>query len=90
MQIFNKEDGFNRNEDHADMDQYTDEEDMKYVRLNNKRERHWRMVFEEIDGRMDNQKVIIHAKRWDIYKNRKNVLIKDGCSAEEGSFGSGR
>ena len=46
------------------MDQDIDEEDMEYVKLDNKRDRHWRMVFEENDGGINDKKALLHAKRW--------------------------
>ena len=59
------------------MEPYLDEEDMEYVRLEDKGERHWG-IFQDNDGEMDNEKSIIHAKRWDVYTNNKKVLIKVG------------
>ena len=55
---------------------------MEDVKLDDKRERHWRMVFEDNDGGVDNQKAILHAKRWDIYMNEKEASIKGGYSVE--------
>ena len=46
------------------MEPYPDEEDMEDVRLDNERERHWRMIFEDKDGGVDHQKGILHAKSW--------------------------
>ena len=51
------------------MDDYPDEEEMDDVNLDDERERHWRMVFEDNDVGVDNAKALIHAKRWDIYLN---------------------
>ena len=53
------------------MDPYPDDKDLKYEKLDNKRRRHWRMVFEDNDGGMDNKKAILHDKRWDVYMNEK-------------------
>ena len=46
--------------------------------LDNERERHWKMVFEDNDGRVDDAKALLHAKRWDIYANEKENLVKGG------------
>ena len=35
------------------------------------------MVFEDNDEGVDDQKAIIHAKRWGVYKNKKKFLIRD-------------
>ena len=39
------------------------------VNLDNERERHWRMVFEDNDGGVDYAKALLHAKMWDVYVN---------------------
>ena len=44
---------------------------MEDVNLDDERERHWRMVFEDNDGGMDYEKALLHAKRWDVYVNEK-------------------
>ena len=36
-------------------------EEMGYVNLDNERERHWRMVFKDNDGGVDNEKALLHA-----------------------------
>ena len=38
------------------MEDDPDEEEMNDVNLDNKRERHWRMVFKDNDGGVDNAK----------------------------------
>ena len=59
-------------------------------------EHHWRMVFEENYGGVDDQKSILHAKRWDVYTNKKKQLLEVGimwkCQVLMGrrSFGGGR
>ena len=45
------------------------EEDMEDVNLYGDRGRHWRMLFEDNDGGVDDAKALLHAKRWDIYVN---------------------
>ena len=39
------------------------EEDMEDVKLYDKRERHWRIDFEENDGGVDDKKLILHDNR---------------------------
>ena len=58
------------------MEDDPDKEEMDDVNLYNKRERHWRMVFEDNNGEVDNEKALLHAKRWDIYVNEKEKLVK--------------
>ena len=67
---FNKEDGVDRKEDQVDVDLDPDEEKMQDVRLDDKKERHWRMVLEG------------NAKGWYVYMNGKKALIKGGYSME--------
>ena len=52
------------------------------VNIDNERERHWRMVSEENDGGMDDAKELLNAKRWDLYVNEKEQLVKGGYSVE--------
>ena len=59
------------------MDLDPDEEDMGDVKLYNERERHWRIFFEDNDVGVYDKKLILHAKRWDVYINEK-------ISADEG------
>ena len=51
------------------MEYYPYEEDMDAVNLDDKRERHWRVVFKDNDGGVDYAKSLLHAKRWDLYVN---------------------
>ena len=44
---------------------------MEGVRLDDKRESFRRMVFEYNRGGVDNEKVILHYKRWDLYMRVK-------------------
>ena len=64
------------------MEDDPDEEDMYNVNLDDKEERHWIMVSEDNDGGVDDAKALIHAKRWDIYINEKENLVKGGYSVE--------
>ena len=52
------------------MDEYTNGEDMEDVRLDNKRDNHWRIVFKDNTRGVDNEKAIAHTKRWDIYMRK--------------------
>ena len=58
-------------EEQVDMEDSPDEEDMDDVNLDDERERHWRVVFEDNDGGVDDAEALLHAKRWDIYANEK-------------------
>ena len=44
---------------------------MEDINLDDNRERHYRMVFKDNDGGVDNAKALLHAKMWDIYVNEK-------------------
>ena len=57
-----------------------DEEEMEDVRLYEKIECHWRMIFEYNYGGVDDEKNIVYTKRWDVYMNKKKALIKGGYS----------
>ena len=76
MLHFKKDVGVDSKEDQADVDDDPDEEDMDDVNLDNKRERHWRMVFEDNDGRVEYAKAFLNANRWDVYVNEKEKLVK--------------
>ena len=54
------------------------EEEMYDVNLDDERERRWRVMFEDNDGGVDDSKELLHAKRWDIYVNEKENLVKVG------------
>ena len=54
------------------------EEDMEDVNLDDERERPWRMVSEDNDGGVGDTKELLHAKRWDVYVNEKEKLVKGG------------
>ena len=66
------------------MEDYPDEEEIYYVNFYNERERHWRIVFEDNDGGVDNKKALLHDHRWDVYVNEKENIIKGGYSVEVG------
>ena len=42
---------------------------MEDVKIEDDRERHWRMVFEGNYVGMDNKKTLLHANMWDVYVN---------------------
>ena len=64
------------------MEDNTDEEDMGDDNLDDERERHWGMAFEENYVGVEDAKALIHAKRWDVYVNEKENLVKGGYSVE--------
>ena len=71
MLLFKKEVGVDSKEYQADVEDDPDEDEMGDVNLNDQRESHWRMVFEDNGGGVDDKKVLLHAKRWDVYVNEK-------------------
>ena len=40
------------------------------------------MVFKDNDGGVDDEKALLHAKRWDVYVNEKEKPFKVGYSVE--------
>ena len=53
-----------------------DEEGLDDVNIDNKRERHWRKHFDYNEGGVDDNKALLHAKRWYLYVNEKEQLVK--------------
>ena len=51
---------------------------MEYVNLENERERKWRLVFEENNGRVEDAKKFLHDNRWVVYMNEKENIIQGG------------
>ena len=51
-----------------ELENYTDEEEKDEINIDDYRERHWRNVFEDNEGGVD-EKALLHAKRWDLYIN---------------------
>ena len=78
MLQFKKDVSVDNKEYQADVEDDPDEEEMDDINLDNKRERHWRIVFEENNGGMDDAKALLHAKRWYIYVNEKENIVKGG------------
>ena len=50
--------------------------------LDDDRESHWRMVFEDNNGGVYGTKALLHANNWDIYNLEKEALVKGGYSVE--------
>ena len=71
MLHFKKGSIVDRKENQADMDPYPDEEEIQDVMFYDKRERQQMMVFKENYGGVGKEKMILHAKRWDVYINKK-------------------
>ena len=44
---------------------------MEDVRLDDERERLWRMFFDDNNGGVDDEKMILHNKMWYVYMNKK-------------------
>ena len=82
MLHFKKEGIVNSKEGKVEMEPETHEEEMEEVRIDNKREIPWRMVFEGNNRGVDNNKYIMHAKRWDLYMDEIKYLIKGGYYVE--------
>ena len=76
MLRFKKEVGVDIKEEQVYVEDYPDEEEMDNVNLDAKRKLHWSMVFEASDGGVDDAKALLHAKRWDLYANEKEQLVK--------------
>ena len=51
---------------------------MEDVKLYYERESHWRMVFEENGGGLDDKKALLHSKRLDLMVNGRESLLKVG------------
>ena len=52
-----------------------DEEEKDDINIDDERERHWRNIFEDNEGGVD-EKALLHAKRWNLYLNEKESLVK--------------
>ena len=50
--------------------------------LDDDRERHWRMVFEDNNRGVDGTEALLYAKKWDVYNSEKEVLVKCGYSVD--------
>ena len=69
-------------EGQADVEDDPDEEDMDDANLDDERERHWRMVFEENEGGVEDAKAFLYAKSWDVYVNENVKLVNGGYFLE--------
>ena len=58
-----------------EFENYPDEEEEYDINIDDKRGRHWRNVFKDNEGGVD-EKSLLHAKRWDLYLNEKEKLVK--------------
>ena len=55
---------------------------MEDANLDDEREHHWRMVSEENDQGVNDAKALLHYKRWNVYVNEKEKLVKYGYLVE--------
>ena len=65
------------------MENDPDEEEKDDINIDDKRERHWKNIFDDNEGGVD-EKALLHAKRWDLYLNKKEILMKGKCLVEVG------
>ena len=78
---FKTEDKIDNREEQTELENDTDEEEMDDVNTDDKMEPHWRNVFEDNEGGADD-KALIHAKRWELFLNEKEKLVKGKYSVE--------
>ena len=71
MLRFKKEVCVDNKGEQADVEDDPYEEEMDDVNLDDDRERHWRMMFEDNDVGVNDARALRHAKRWDVYANKK-------------------
>ena len=69
MLRFKKWVGVYSEEEQADVKDDPDGKDMDDVKLDDEKERHWRMVYVDNNGVVDDNKALLHAKRLNIYVN---------------------
>ena len=79
---FIKKNGVYKRGDWVGVEPDPNQEDTEDVVLDDNRERHWRMVFEDNNGGVRGTKALIHAKKWDVYNSEKQVLVKGGYLVE--------
>ena len=58
------------------MENDPDEEEMDDSNIDDERERHWRILFEDNYRGVDDTKAFLHANMWDLYVNEKENLAK--------------
>ena len=79
---FVKEYGVDKRQDQVCVEKGPDEEYIGDVVLDDERQRHWLIVFEENNVGVDGTKALLHAKKWDVYNSEKEALLKGGYSVE--------
>ena len=70
------EDGLDKREEEVGVEIYPDKEEIKYVDFDDDIDLHWRMVFEDKNGRVDGKKVLLHENRWDVYNTASKEFDK--------------
>jgi len=78
---FKTEDEFDNKEEQMELEIDPDEEEKDDIKIDDERERHWRNVFEDNEGGVD-EKAKLHAKRWDLYLHKKDKLVQSKYSVE--------
>ena len=63
---FNKEDDIYTKDKDTEMGDDLDKGNMEDGKLEDEKERPWRMVLEGNEGGIDDEKSLLHAKRWDL------------------------
>ena len=71
------------------MQEDLDEEEMEGVAVDDKMENHQRMGFNQDCGGRDDDKALLHDKRWDLYTRQKTSLIKGGDYVEVSGYDGG-
>ena len=75
---FIKQYGLNKRQEQVGVNPDPDEEQIDDVALDDDRERHWCMVFEDSNGGTGGKKAPLHTNRWDVYNLQKESLVKGG------------
>ena len=70
---FKTEDKIYNKDEHIELENDPDEEEKDDINIDDERDRHWRNVFEDNEGGVD-EKALLHAKRWYLYLNEKENL----------------
>ena len=60
------ESGFDRRWEQAYVEPEPGEEEIEDMKLDEKRDHHWRIIFKDNDVGVENQKAILHVKRWNV------------------------
>ena len=72
---FKTEDKIDNKEEQMELENDPDEEEKDDINIDERRERHWRNVFEDNEGGVD-EKALLHAKSCYLYLNEKESLVK--------------